>query len=151
MPSLVAWFNGKVLNWNNKPEKQIPAKNLIICSAIIIASTVSFTQAIYVTNFPIVMMFKSCNVLSVITVAIFCSRVTDKRQKLGIKKMISGLFISLGILIYNFSGPQSHSEKATKPWGIILLLISLICDGFLPDFQAEIKVNYNPTPLEFFE
>lgn len=35
--------------------------------------------------------------------------------------------------------------------GLLLLILSLICDGFLPDFQAEIKANYNPTAIEMFE
>ena len=32
--------------------------------------------------------------------------------------------------------------------GLISILISWICDGFLPDFQADIKINYKPNPLE---
>lgn len=32
--------------------------------------------------------------------------------------------------------------------GIALLLISLLADGFLPDFQAEIKSVYKPQPSE---
>lgn len=35
--------------------------------------------------------------------------------------------------------------------GIILLVISLVADGFLPDFQAVIKSEYKPRPLEMFE
>ena len=35
--------------------------------------------------------------------------------------------------------------------GILLLFISLLCDGFLPDFQAEVKTKFQPTPLEMFE
>lgn len=30
----------------------------------------------------------------------------------------------------------------------MLLLASLMADGFLPDFQAEIKSNHNPAPME---
>lgn len=82
------------------------------------------------------MMFKSCNVLSVIFVGIFCSRVRDKKQKLGSKKIISGLLISLGIVLFNFFGTENHKQQATHPWGVFLLMASLICDGFLPDFQA---------------
>jgi hypothetical protein len=31
--------------------------------------------------------------------------------------------------------------------GIILLVISLVADGFLPDFQAVIKSEYKPRPI----
>ena len=30
----------------------------------------------------------------------------------------------------------------------MLLIVSLLADGFLPDFQAEIKVNHKPLPME---
>ena len=83
-----------------------------------------------------VMMVKSCNILSVLFVAIFCSRVRDKTQKIGKKKLITGLIITVGILLYNFAGNKEQTEKASNPLGIILLLVSLVCDGFLPDFQA---------------
>lgn len=33
----------------------------------------------------------------------------------------------------------------------MLLAISLVADGFLPDFQAVIKAEYKPRPLEMFE
>lgn len=32
--------------------------------------------------------------------------------------------------------------------GIVLLVASLLADGFLPDFQAEIKSVYKPQPME---
>lgn len=32
--------------------------------------------------------------------------------------------------------------------GIVLLVVSLLADGFLPDFQAEIKSVYKPQPME---
>ena len=35
--------------------------------------------------------------------------------------------------------------------GIFLLFVSLLCDGFLPDFQAEVKTKFQPTSLEMFE
>lgn len=81
---------------------------MIICGGLIFVSSFAFTEAIYVTNYPIVMMFKSCNVLSVITVGIFCSRVKEKKNRLSNKKLISGFVITIGILIYNLCGPQEH-------------------------------------------
>lgn len=85
------------------------------------------------------MLVKSCNIVSVVVVGVFCSRVKDKNLVLGPKKIVVALLISTGIIIYNFGGDSKHQEKATDPLGIILLLISLVADGFLPDFQAAIK------------
>lgn len=60
------------------------------------------TKAIYLTNYPIVTLFKSCNLLSVLTIAVFFSRVNDKLQKLGKKKIIVGVIVTFGVLLYHF-------------------------------------------------
>jgi hypothetical protein len=49
------------------------------------------------------------------------------------------LFISLEILIYNIGGDQVHKDNATNIIGILMLAVSLLVDGFLPDLQAAIK------------
>ena len=102
------------------------------------------------TNFPVVMMFKSCNILSVILVGVLCSRVADKKLKLGGKKIVVGVVVTIGIVIFKLWDPASSNkeEKKTEIAGIVLLIVSLLADGFLPDFQAEIKVNYKPLPME---
>jgi hypothetical protein len=51
-------------------------------SAIVLAGTLTMTKAIYLTSYPLVTLLKSCNLLSVITVGIFFSRVMEKNQKL---------------------------------------------------------------------
>jgi hypothetical protein len=55
------------------------------------------------------------------------------------RKIIIACIITAGILLYNFGGDQKHQSKATDLLGISLLVISLVADGFLPDFQAVIK------------
>jgi len=117
----------------------MPIPNLIACAIVVIISTHTYMLAIYITNFPIVMMVKSCNIISVVFVGVFCSRVKDKSLQLGVKKIIIACFITAGILMYNFGGDQKHQNKATDILGISLLVISLVADGFLPDFQAVIK------------
>jgi hypothetical protein len=67
----------------------IPDQKAALCGFTVAVSTLTYTYAIYLTNFPVVMMFKSCNILSVILVGILCSRVKDKKLKLGTKKIIS--------------------------------------------------------------
>ena len=125
----------------------MPPLNIIACSTIVCISTHTYALAIYITNFPIVMMVKSCNIVSVVLVGVFCSRVRDKELQLGAKKIVIAALISVGILMFNFGGNQSHQEKATDILGIILLVISLVADGFLPDFQAVIKSEYKPRPI----
>ena len=92
------------------------------------------------------MMIKSCSIIPVVFVGFFCSKVKDNALKLGADKVVIALFISFGILIYNFGGDNNSSNKATNIIGIFLLLISVLADGFLPDVQAVIKSEFNPRP-----
>lgn len=96
------------------------------------------------------MMFKSCNLISVILVGVLCSRVKDKKLKLATKKIVVGIIITIGIIMFKVFDPASSrkNEKQTEFIGIVLLIISLLADGFLPDFQAEIKSVYKPQPME---
>jgi hypothetical protein len=128
----------------------IPAKKSAICAVTVAISTLTYTYAIYLTNFPVVMMFKSCNLISVILVGVLCSRVKDKQLKLATKKIVVGVIITAGIIMFKIFDPESSkkSEKQTEVIGIVLLVISLLADGFLPDFQAEIKSEYKPQPME---
>jgi len=52
--------------------------------------------------------------------------------------------------MFKFFDPESNDKekKKTEIMGIILLLVSLLADGFLPDFQAVIKSVYKPQPME---
>ncbi len=86
----------------------MPVANIIACAIVVIVSTHTYILAIYITNFPIVMMVKSCNIISVVFVGIFCSRVRDKGLKLGKTKMIVAIFITIGILMYNLGGDNKH-------------------------------------------
>lgn len=86
----------------------MPATNLIACAIMVCISTHTYMVAIYLTNFPIVMLVKSCNIISVVLVGVFCSRVRDKNLALGPKKIIIACLISSGIILYNFGGDQKH-------------------------------------------
>lgn len=98
------------------------------------------------------MAFKSCNLLSVLLVAILCTRVKEKNLKLGAKKILIGVVISLGIFLFSYFDPEKEERtQESQIIGIVLLIISLLADGFLPDFQAQIKSEYKPQPTEMME
>lgn len=83
-------------------------------------------------------MVKSCNILSVILVGVLCSRVTDKKLKLGPKKIVVAIVVSIGIVMFRLFDPtvNFNDGKNTELLGLFLLFCSLMSDGFLPDFQA---------------
>jgi len=151
-PCGVTWIIGSIVNHFTIKESErthIPNKNSAICAITVSISTLTYTYAIYMTNFPVVMMFKSCNLISVILVGVLCSRVKDKKLTLATKKIVIGVLITVGIVMFKAFDPSSKKEeKKTEIMGIVLLIVSLLADGFLPDFQAEIKSVYKPLPME---
>lgn len=128
----------------------IPAKNSILCAFFVLLGATTFNYAILWTSYPIVITAKSCNLLSVILVGTLCSRVKDKKLQLSKQKILIGIVVSLGILLFKFFDPEAKSgdDKKFEFIGLFVLLLSLLADGFLPDFQAEIKSKFNPKPTE---
>jgi hypothetical protein len=74
-PTLVTWLIGSIYNHFLPQRVSIPNKNTSICGLLVFISTITYTWAVSKTSFPIVMAFKSCNLLSVLLVAILCTRV----------------------------------------------------------------------------
>jgi hypothetical protein len=62
----------------------------------------TYNQAVVYASFPAVVMVKSCSLLSVILVGVFCSRVKDKNLKLKRNKLLIGLFACVGIFTFNY-------------------------------------------------
>lgn len=51
------------------------------------------------------MAFKSCNLLSVLMVAILCTRVKEKSLNLGTNKIFVGIAVSLGVFLFSYFDP----------------------------------------------
>jgi UDP-galactose transporter B1 len=128
----------------------ISHKNLAIVGFFLWMSSITQTESMYIVSYPLIMMTKSCSLISVILVGVLCSRVRNKSLKLGPKKIIVAIVVSGGIIMFRVFDPEANleSEKATELTGLGLLLLSLFADGFVPDFQAEIKEKFKPTPIE---
>ena len=93
------------------------------------------------------MMVRSCGILSVVLVGVLFTGVKDTRLKLGSRKIFIAAFAVLGMIIFKVFDPNINSNSHhTEMLGIFLLVISLLADGFLPDFQAVIKSDHRPNP-----
>jgi len=82
----------------------------MLCALTVGISTITYTYAIYWINFPVVMMVKSCNILSVVLVGVFCSQVKDKALKLGNKKIVVGVIVTLGIVVFKLFDPEAAKK-----------------------------------------
>jgi hypothetical protein len=56
-------------------------------------------------SYPIIIMFKSCNILSVILIGVCCSRVKSKNLKLTGNKLIGAVIVSIGIIMFKIFDP----------------------------------------------
>lgn len=81
---------------------RVPRKNLIYCASAVCIGIFSYNQAMLDISYPIVIMVKSCSVLSAIIVGVFFSRVRDSHLKLGVNKLIVGALVTTGIMLFNF-------------------------------------------------
>ena len=101
----------------------------------------TYNKAVTIASFPAVVMVKSCSLLSVILVAIFCSGVKENSLKLGRNKIWIGLIVTVGIFLFNYF-KQVEKDSNDRPIELVaslLLIASLLGDGILPDYQAQIK------------
>lgn len=85
----------------------IPWKHGLKCGSAVVTSTIAYSYAIYFTNFPVVMMIRSCNILSVALVGVLFSGVKDTALKLGKNRIIVALLVTLGMLIFKAKDPNS--------------------------------------------
>lgn len=85
----------------------MPLKNNLLCAFTTFVSSLTNNYAMIYVSYPIIMMFKSCNILSVILIALLCSRVKEKKLQLGGKKLIVALLVSLGIILFKIFDPEA--------------------------------------------
>lgn len=74
----IVWALASVYNFLTIPQTEktkMPSRNVAMCGFIIFFSSITNTEAIYMVSFPLTIMVKSCNILSVILVGVLCSRV----------------------------------------------------------------------------
>ena len=88
----------------------IPHKNAALTGLAATSAAFCSVMAIKYTSYPVVIMMESSSVLPVIFVAVFCTKVTDQRLRLGPKKIIVALLITAGILLFEITDP-SNKER----------------------------------------
>ncbi len=73
--------------------------------------------------------------------------VKDTALKLGNKKIVVAIMVTIGMIVFKVFDPnESEDHHQTQVLGVILMAVSIIADGFLPDFQAVVKEKFKPHP-----
>lgn len=76
-PYLTGWLVGRVWSDCTGTIVWLPRKNLMYSAAAVCIGTLAYNIAILQTSYPVVIMFKSCSILSAIIVGVCFSRVRD--------------------------------------------------------------------------
>ena len=105
-PALFSWLIAEFYNLKFKKRVAIPLKNSLFCGGIVFTSAYTLTIAAAITSFPLVMAFKSSNIIAILLVAVFCTRVRDKSLNLPRKKIFIGVIISFGVMVFSFFDPE---------------------------------------------
>lgn len=108
-------------------------------------------SALLYISYPTQLVFSNLRLITIFLISNFCSRVLIKHHKgSNYSKLFIGLFITLGIFLFNYDNFKKSSSSSDGLWGIFLLLTCLICEGFLADSQSYLKQKYSPTSNDLF-
>jgi UDP-galactose transporter B1 len=106
------------------------------------------SQALAYVSFPIQAIMKSSKIISILIVS-FLLGVKGQHTK---SQYFCGVIITTGIVIFNLTeGKSKKGDTDTSVIGIVAILISLFCDGYLGTTQGEIKKKFNPNQWDQME
>ena len=112
-----SWLLGSIYNFFTLEKEQrisVPWYHGAKCGGSVVLITVCYSYAIKFTNFPVVMMIRSCSLLSVVLVGVLFSGVSDASLKLGGRKIVVALVVTIGMIIFKVFDPnQKKDEKST--------------------------------------
>ena len=80
------------------------------CGGAVVVTTICYSYAIKFTNFPVVMMIRSCSLLSVVIVGVLFSGVSDVSLKLGGRKIVVAATVTIGMIIFKVFDPNQKKD-----------------------------------------
>jgi hypothetical protein len=81
-------------------------KNSFKVGFLLYISKITQVIAIPIVGYPFVIMTKSCNLLNVIIIGVYFSKLKNKELKLGSEKLKLALIVTGGILIFRLFDPN---------------------------------------------
>jgi len=148
---VVAWFwltvEGNIFR-DSKGEKNTEHGNKRLNHKLIMAASFCYFAAMQSTNeslnyvsYPTATLAKSSKLIPTMLMGLIVERKSYERSE-----WTGAVLITLGITIFNFSRMSSSSSDSSapssegdSPYGIGLLIFSLVMDGFLGSFQSMLK------------
>lgn len=109
---LITYF---INRFNRTPEERncVPEIHGIKSGGAVAFSTIAYSYAIKYMNFPVVMMVRSCSILSVVLVGVLFSGVKDTTLKLGKRKILIAAVATAGMIVFKVFDPNSANITYT--------------------------------------
>jgi len=105
--------------------------------------------ALVYISYPTQLVIGNLRLIIIFAVATFFSRMGPQSHS-SKSKLYVGLFITIGIFLFNYESLKNISENRSFFLGVGLLLTCLIGEGFLVDNQTYLKKTYSPSSNDLF-
>jgi len=129
-------------------ESKMDLKSELIIGGCSFGSVFMASQALAYVPFPVQAIMKSSKIISILLVSLLLGFKSQHTKS----QYLCGFIITLGIVIFNFTeGKHKGGNDEINIIGILAILVSLFCDGFLGTTQGEIKKKCNPNQWDQME
>jgi len=129
----------------NNPS-QVTWTDKIVIGALNSGTMLASNYALQFLGFPLQVLFKSCKAVPIMVVGLFRKSVKYERRQ-----YFWAILITVGLLCFQFNS-FFGSKTSTGNWfGIGLLVVSLICDGFLGTQEDKLTKHKNASSFELMQ
>jgi UDP-galactose transporter B1 len=131
----------------NQDKSKMDLKTELTIGGCNFGTMICANTALSFVSYPVQALMKSSKIISILMVSL-CFPTS---KKFGKMQYVSGLIITTGIIVFNVFQGKSKGEKESSAFGLILLVISLFCDGLIGVKQTEAKEKFKPSAFDQME
>lgn len=142
------------------PLNKVPLREKVLLGSLFFTTVFATSTSLFYVSYPLHLLARNIRLLSIFIVGVFFSRLraTGKGSTLGKQKLVIGLVITVGVLLFSLAKvkntimkPSNNVSEKESSWpGYLLLLTATLADGFFLDSQAYSKKKFKPSSNELF-
>jgi len=131
---------------------KIDLKSEVLMGTCSFGTTFLTNQALAYVTFPVQALMKSSKIIAILLVSFLMGYKSQHTKS----QYFCGIVITGAIILFNLTNNNSHGqhgqfESGTSIMGIMILVLSLFCDGLLGTTQSEVKRKFNPNQWDQME
>jgi UDP-galactose transporter B1 len=126
------YVTGKLKRTNS----DVPMQYFAVAAFAYVTAVITSNAALIYINYPTQVLAKSCKMIPVVLMGFLFAR-----KNYSIQQLVAVVLITFGITLFMFNGAgHKHTDSHdNNPWGIILLIISLLADGLTATMQSKMR------------